>query len=458
MRTQMVHQFAIADRTVGGRSEVGSNLGEVAIVGAGIGGLTLALELERRGVACRVFEATASIGATGVGINLLPHASKELAALGVLSELEAVAVATDQAVFFNRFGQHVYSEPLGRFAGYDHPQLSIHRGDLQAVLLRAVEERLVPVRTGTRCSRVRPVPGAVAMQLELADGSTEEVTAAVAVGCDGVHSTLRRQLHPGEGPPKYSGYNMWRGVTRWEPILSGAGMIRAGWLTRGKLVIYPIRHDPDGDGRQLVNWVAEIAGPIRAERDWNRAGSVEDFIAAFADWHFDWLDVPAFLRGTDLVLEYPMVDQDPLSFWGRGRITLLGDAAHPMVPRGSNGAGQAILDARHLADELAARGTTPEALRSYEKQRIAATARVVLANRTMPPDAILGEVYERTGDRPFARIEDVISHEELAAITERYKEIAGYSRRLLEAEGGGSPRDGTAISTRPSGGRTEQMG
>lgn len=411
------------------------NLGDVAIVGAGIGGLTLALELERRGVACQVLEATPSMAAAGVGINLLPHASKELAALGVLADLEAVAVATDQAVFFNRFGQHVYTEPLGRFAGYDYPQISIHRGDLQAVLLRFAESRLGPVRTGARCTRVRSAGDTVAIDLELADGSTEEVTAAVAVGCDGVHSTLRRQLHPGEGPPKYSGYNMWRGVTRWEPVLSGASMIRAGWLSSGKLVVYPIRHNVDDRGRQLVNWVAEIADPVRAERDWNRSGSVDDFIEAFADWHFDWLDVPAFIHATDFVLEYPMVDQDPLDWWGRGRITLLGDAAHPMVPRGSNGAGQAILDARCLADELAVRGLTPAALRAYEEQRIAATTQVVLANRSMPPDAILGEVCERTGDRPFERIDDVISRQELVAITERYKEIAGYSRRLLEGEG-----------------------
>ncbi|HET9093080.1 MAG TPA: flavin-dependent oxidoreductase [Acidimicrobiales bacterium] len=413
-----------------------SSDGEVAIVGGGIGGLTLALELEHRGIGCRVYEAAPAITATGVGINILPHAAKELSRLGLLDDLEAVAVATDQAVFFNRFGQHVYTEPLGRFAGYDFPQLSIHRGDLQSVLHDEVERRVGPVLTGMRALGVRTAPDDVVLELE-AGGGVEEVSAPVVVGCDGVHSVIRRQLHPDEGPPKYSGYNMWRGVTVWEPILSGASMVRAGWLAGGKLVIYPIRDAVDSEGRQLANWVAEIAGPMRAERDWNRAGSVEDFVAAFADWHFDWLDVPAFLRATELVLEYPMVDQDPLEWWGRGRVTLLGDAAHPMVPRGSNGAGQAILDARCLADTLAADGLGEGALRTYEEQRIEATGRVVLANRTMPPDAILGEVYRRTGDRPFERIEDVISGAELTAITERYKEIAGYSRHMLAEEAAG---------------------
>ena len=223
---------------------------------------------------------------------------------------------------------------------------------------------------------------------------------------------------------------MWRGVTRWKPILSGASMVRAGWLSHGKMVVYPIRA-AGSDGLQLVNWVAEIETPNYRKRDWNRAGSLDDFIGAFADWHFDWLDVPAFIRAADSVLEFPMVDQDPLPRWSFGRVTLLGDAAHPMVPRGSNGAGQAILDCRALTSALSEHSDPVAALAAYEKQRLEATTRVVLTNRTNPPDAILREVFLRTRDTPFAAIDDVISREELVALSEGYKRIAGYSKDAL---------------------------
>jgi 2-polyprenyl-6-methoxyphenol hydroxylase-like FAD-dependent oxidoreductase len=237
-------------------------------------------------------------------------------------------------------------------------------------------------------------------------------------------------LFPDEGEPRYSGVNMWRGVTRWQPMLSGASMVRAGWLAHGKMVIYPIR-PTDADGLQLVNWVAEIETPDYRKRDWNRAGALEDFIGAFADWHFDWLDVPAFIRAADSVLEFPMVDQDPLPRWSFGRVTLLGDAAHPMVPRGSNGAGQAILDARALTAAFVGNANPVAALAAYEQQRLEATTRIVLTNRSNPPDAILREVFQRTGDRRFNAIEDVISREELVGLSESYKQIAGYSKEAL---------------------------
>jgi 5-methylphenazine-1-carboxylate 1-monooxygenase len=409
---------------------------DILIVGAGIGGLTLGLALHNSGIPCRIFESAAEIRPVGVGINLLPHATKELAALGLEADLARAAIATEDATFFNRFGQLIYREPLGRPAGYEHPQFSIHRGDLQRVLLdafrtRAGHDRLV---TSHHCTSVDQDETGVSVHF--ADGpggaSCGTVPGRIAIACDGINSAVRKQYYPGEGEPRYSGVNMWRGVTRWKPMLSGASMVRAGWLSHGKMVIYPIRA-AGADGLQLINWVAEIETPTYRKRDWNRPGRLEDFIGAFADWHFDWLDVPAFIRAADSVLEFPMVDQDPLPRWSFGRVTLLGDAAHPMVPRGSNGAGQAILDARALVSALLENGDPVAALGSYEKQRLEATTRVVLTNRTNPPDAILREVFERTHDQPFASIEDVISHDELVALSEGYKRIAGYSREALRS-------------------------
>ena len=400
---------------------------EVLIIGAGIGGLTLALELHRRGIACRVFESAPEIKALGVGINLLPHATGVLGELGLAPALAKVAVETAEAAFFNRFGQLIYREPLGKRAGYQWPQFSIHRGDLQEVLLDAVRERLGPERLqlGWHCMGFEQNHERV--RLLFKDRSAVE--GPIAIGCDGIHSVIRKQLYPDEGEPHYTGVNMWRGVTRWKPILSGASMVRAGWLATGKLVHYPIRSHIDAEGRQLVNWLWEIETPRYKRWDWNRAASVDDFIAGAADWKFDWLDVPAFFRAAELVLEYPMVDKDPLPAWSFGRVTLLGDAAHPMVPRGSNGAGQAILDARMLAQCLSEGG---EALKKYEAGRLGVTSRIVLENRRNPPDAILREVYERTGDRPFDHIDAVITPQELKALSERYKQVAGYDRATLQ--------------------------
>jgi 5-methylphenazine-1-carboxylate 1-monooxygenase len=403
----------------------------ILIIGGGIGGLTLALELHRAGLACRVLEAAPAIRPLGVGINLLPHATKVLAEHGLEPQLARLAVETAEACFFNRYGQLIYREPLGRRAGYGWPQFSIHRADLQGVLLDAVTARLGArsVQLGARCVRVEQSPGGVVAVLENGD----RIPGGAAIGCDGIHSVVRRQLYPDEGEPRYSGVNMWRGVTRWMPCLSGASMVRAGWLATGKMVIYPIRNNIDAEGRQLVNWVFEIESPNYQRWDWNRPARVEEFIAAIEDWHFDWLDVPALVRACDLVLEYPMVDKDPLPAWTFGRTTLLGDAAHPMYPRGSNGAGQAILDARSLAQCLVREGDVRSGLKAYEAERLGPTSSVVLENRQNPPDAILRLVYERTRDRPFEDIDAVVSPGELSALSERYKRIAGFEQRTLQA-------------------------
>ena len=409
---------------------------EVIIIGAGIGGLTLALELHKAGIASRVFEVAPEIKPVGVGVTLLPHCVKVLGELGLVDALAKLAVTTRETVFFNRFGQRIHSEPTGRHAGYEWPQFQAHRADLLQVLLDAFRERVGAERLhlGWKCTGFTQDGASASAQF--VDTATGEIRppqrADALIGCDGLHSVIRRQLHPHEGEPVYSGVNMWRGVTRWKPYLSGETYTRAGWLTQGKTVIYPIRNNIDAQGRTLINWVAEINTPKHARRDWNRPGNIDDFIGAFEDWKFDWLDVPAMIRAADMILEFPMIDQDPLPWWTQGRVTLLGDAAHPMVPRGSNGAGQAILDTVALKNALLAHPKDPAAaLKAYETLRSPATANVVLTNRKNPPDAILREVWQRTGDKPFGNIDDVISKEEIMAISDGHKKIAGYDRETL---------------------------
>lgn len=407
---------------------------DIVIIGAGIGGLTLALMLERRGIRTRVFEAAEDMQPIGVGISILPHASAELCQLGLRDALARTAVTARHSNFYTRFGQLVHSEPLGVDAGYDVPQFQVHRGDLQRILYAALIAQAGTrcVVTNHRCTGFEPTErGAIAHFADASGTALRSVHARAIVAADGIHSAIRKQLYPDEGGPIYSGVNMWRGVTRWKPYLDGASYVRAGWLSHGKMVIYPIRDDIDGEGTQLINWVAEIETPEHARQDWNRRGRLEDFIGAFEDWHFDFLDVPALIRAADTILEYPMVDKDPLPRWSFGAVTLLGDAAHPMYPRGSNGAGQAILDARALADALADHADAREALQVYEAARLEATAQVVRTNRTTPPDIILKVVHERSGDKPFDRIEDIISPDELAAISNNYKTIAGYDRRQV---------------------------
>jgi 2-polyprenyl-6-methoxyphenol hydroxylase-like FAD-dependent oxidoreductase len=407
------------------------NQGPVIIVGAGIGGLVTALELHQAGIPCRIYEAAPELRPLGVGINLLPHATAVLGDLGVMDDLMAIGIETKESIFFNRFGQKIYAEPAGRAAGHAWPQLSIHRGELQLRLAEIVRDRLgedalvldhQAARVGQDDRSATVVFRSMTTGKEL--GSA---TGDVVIGADGVHSAVRKGFYPDEGAPKHSGVVMWRGTTIAPPFLTGASMVRAGWLRDGKLVIYPIKHNADGKGNQLVNWVAEIEAPHDGERNWGKPGDPADFMPAFADWHFDWLDVPALLTEAKTVLEYPMVDQDPLPRWTFGRVTLLGDAAHPMVPRGSNGAGQAILDAHRLREALESEPDRPAALAAYEADRLPKTTAVVLTNRTNPPDAILREVWERTGDRPFENINDVISEAELAAISSNYQAVAGFS-------------------------------
>lgn len=408
----------------------------IVIVGGGIGGMTLACKLAGGGVVPEVYDSAPRLEPIGLGINLLPHAGKVVAEIGVLEEVAARSVETYESTFFNRFGQHIYSEPAGLRAGYDLPQYSVHRGDLHQPMVQRFTALAGAehIHLAHRCTGYEQDADGVTVHFRdtLTDAALPGVRADILVAADGIHSVIRKALHPDEGDPVYSGVNMWRGAVVHKPFLNGANMTRIGWLSTGKLVLYPIRNDVDGQGNQLINWVAEIETPqYKDKRDWNKEGSFDDFMWAFKDMKFDWLDVPALLRSTARVMEFPMVDQDPLPFWTQARVTLLGDAAHPMYPRGSNGAGQAILDGKVLGDALLGAGNPQDALKAYEADRLPATAKVVLTNRATPPDIILKEVFERTGDKPFARIEDVISADELSGLSNNYKKVAGYDRERL---------------------------
>ena len=406
------------------------NSPDVLIIGGGITGLTLALSLREAGIRCRIYEAAPELKWLGVGINLLPHAVRELTELGLAESLERHAVLTREMCFYNRFGQFIYSEPRGRHAGYEWPQYSIHRGNLHRVLVEALRGRLGAgaLALGTRCETLEQDSAGVT--LRFVGGASAR--GSVAIACDGIHSAVRKQLFPEEGPPVYTGINMWRGVTRWKPFLSGESFVQCGWLDVGKIVVYPIGTALDAQQRQLINWTAEIRSPRNVQADWNLNGRLEDFLPTFESFRFDWLDLAEMLRNAEVVLEYPMVDRDPLARWTHGLITLVGDAAHPMDPRGANGAAQGILDARTLAGCLA-RGRDPvAALKAYEDARLKAANEVVLASRSISPDTILRVVHERTGDKPFARVEDVVAQDELAALMEKYKRVAGFEREALK--------------------------
>lgn len=410
----------------------------ICIAGAGITGCAAAMLLAEAGHDVTVFEAVPEVSELGVGINLLPHAISILDRLGLADQLEDLGVATAELVYTNRHGQRIWGEPRGRFAGYPVPQVSIHRGKLQVALFNAAKARLGAdkVLTGHRLVAVDD-GSPVSATFERPDGSRVTVEADVLVGADGIHSTLRRQRYPDEGLPRYGGRILWRAISRAKPFMTGASMIMAGHQDR-KFVCYPIDR-PGADGLQTINWIAELTVDQMPEREnWNKEGDKADFAGAFADWTFDWLDVPGLIADADKVFEFPLVDRDPLPAWTFGVTTLLGDAAHPMYPIGSNGASQGILDADALVRALAEHAEPAAALRAYEAERLPATAKIVLANRGNGPEICMQLAEERAPDG-FARIEDVFAEGELEAIAARYKAVAGFSKEAVAAKVGLQP-------------------
>jgi 2-polyprenyl-6-methoxyphenol hydroxylase-like FAD-dependent oxidoreductase len=407
---------------------------DIAIVGGGITGLSLALNLHDRGIACRVFERAPEIRELGVGITLLPHAMREFATLGLQDELCNAGVPIRESCFFNRFGQLIYREDRGRYAGYPHPEVSIHRGRLHLILLRAAIDRLgaEAIVTNRECVAAEQDDAGATLRLrETTSGRVlEPVRAGIVIACDGVNSTLRKQFYPDDAVA-FAGINTWRGITRRKPFLTGRSYTRTGSILTGKIVIYPIIDNVDDEGNQLINWMAEIKQDTFEKNDWNQPGNLADFFEIYKGWHFDWLDVADLIRSADQILEYPMVDKDPVERWTFGRVTLAGDAAHPMYPRGSNGAAQGAIDARALAECLAAcragGGDLRDALREYESRRLAPASEVVRTNRAHPPDFINIKVEELVGDQPFDDLDKYITQEQLRALSEGYKRIAGFS-------------------------------
>ncbi len=402
---------------------------KVLIAGGGVGGLTLALMLEARGIRAQVFEQSGRIRELGVGINTLPHAIAELEELGLLPALDRVAIRTRRLIYKTGQGLDIVAQPRGLWAGLDAPQFSIHRGRLQTVIHDAVVERMGEgaVQCDRRLVSFEDTGEAVRAVFEARDGTRHEETGDVLVGADGIHSTVRAQYYPDQGPPAWNGVLMWRGAAWWPQFLDGASMIVAGGF-KHKLVLYPIAHDPDRPGEALTNWVVcskvgDATTPIPAREDWSRKAPVEEALK-MAEGHL-WIpemDIMALIRATEEIFVYPMCDRDPLPRWTHGRVTLLGDAAHPMYPVGSNGASQAILDARDLADRLAEGSDMVAALADYDSVRRPATAAIVAANRKGGPEGVIDFVEDRAPEG-YTDVHDVASEEELRAIVGDYERL-----------------------------------
>ncbi|MFE3197879.1 flavin-dependent oxidoreductase [Embleya sp. NPDC059237] len=393
----------------------------VSIVGGGIAGLTCALSLHAAGFQPRVSEAARTIEAVGVGINLLPHAVRELAEFGLVDELAAISVPPHRLAYHDRAGEPVWTEPLGLTAGYRWPQYSVHRGRLHLMLLTAVRERLGPdcVRTGLAFRDLEQTrDGVRAHFLDRMSGAPTVEDADVLIGSDGIDSVVRARLHPDEGTSRWNGVHMWRGVARHPHILDGRSIVVAGGTPGAKFVAYPIEDPPAPDGDALLNWVLEVRHGRSAEpldRSHRRVTTAEAR-AGLADWSLPWIDPATLVERSSTILEYPMLDRDPLPRWSFGRVTLLGDAAHPMFPMGMNGGSQSIVDARVLAWCLARDHDPVAALNRYDHMRRPVVNAIVLANRNLGPEEIIARAAEHGGPLPVARAE---------RIANTYKELAG---------------------------------
>jgi len=399
---------------------------QVIIAGAGVGGLSLALSLHQAGICVRIYETVRDPLPLGAGINLQPTAVRELTELGLAIPLAQTGIATQRLNLCNKFGQLIHSEPRGLAAGYRWPQISIHRGELQLMLLRAVRERIGDgnVRTGRKLRSFEQREGSVRARFSDGESGSELVEEAdILVGAEGIHSTVRRQVYPDEGEPRFARQILWRGAVESEPFLDGKTMVIAGHFGQ-RIIVYPI--GKIGEGKLLTNWICQMTVPGQAQspENWNRRVDKEKVLSAFERWRFPWLDLPTLVEQSPSIYEFPLVDRDPVPAWSFGRVTLLGDAAHPMQPVGGQAGSQAILDARTLARALIETGDPIAALKRYDEERRPTVNDIILRNRALGPEAGMQLVEERAPNG-FARVEDVISQHELDVIVKSFSAAAG---------------------------------
>jgi 5-methylphenazine-1-carboxylate 1-monooxygenase len=400
---------------------------EAIVAGGGIGGLALALSLHQAGIGVRVYEAASVVKPLGVGINLQPTAVRELVELGLGDDLARIGNPTRFLKYFNKFGQDIHEEPRGLEAGYRWPQYSIHRGQLQLLLLSAVRNRIGThnVRTGARLvSFGQHADQVTATIQDIKTGAMHVDHASILVGADGIHSAVRRQLYPTEGEPRFARQILWRAAVEAEPFLGGHTMIIAGHFQQ-RIIVYPIA-PAKSSRRQLVNWICQLARSDETfpREDWNRNVGKDKVLNAFGTWRFPWLDLPAMIDRTSEIYEFPLIDRDPVERWTYERVTLLGDAAHPMHPIGSQAGSQAIIDARLLTKMLLSHSSPMVALQKYDQERRPAMNDIVLRNRNFGPEIAMQLVEERAPNG-FRRIEDVISKEELRSTTNSFSTAAG---------------------------------
>lgn len=407
------------------------------IAGGGIGGLVTALRLHQIGVEVQVYESVHEVRPLGVGINLLPHAVRVLTNLGLTEKMHAIAVETKDLVYANRYGQFFWEEPRGKFAGYRWPQYSVHRGEFQMLLWAHAMEVLGQERLFTNAHFESFEQNEDGVTAHFSDKETGKIirsaSADIFIGADGIHSRLRKLLYPAEGPVVFSGNILYRGTTRMKPFLSGSTMAMIGSLNQ-KMVVYPISNTIDANGHQLINWVANVKDPHHTQltvRDWNREVPKEPLLNLYHAWRYDWIDVVQMIDQAKAIYEFPMSDRDPLDRWTFGRVSLLGDAAHPMYPIGSNGASQAILDADALALAIQQHADPYAALMAYDQQRVSAAAAVVKQNRQKGPDFIMDLMEERF---PEGFTQDQIPHQELSEIMAHYKKVAGFDMASLNQQ------------------------